>query len=73
MIFTKEVVSLIKNYIISNISKNPNQITQQVCDHFGITKPTVLKDINELVRDRIIERTGSNRYPRYQSVKTNHV
>ena len=58
MKFTKEVVDLIKNYIISNISNNPNQITQQACDHFGITKPTVMKYINELVRDRIIKKTG---------------
>ncbi|MDA3916021.1 MAG: STAS-like domain-containing protein [Deltaproteobacteria bacterium] len=73
MKFTKEVVDLIKNYIISNISRNPNQITQQTCDHLGITKPTVLKYINELGRDRIIEKTGSNRYPKYRLVKTKYV
>jgi len=73
MKFTKEVVDLIKNYIISNISKHPNQITQKTCDHFGITKPTVLKYINELGQDRTIKKTGSNRYPKYQLVKTKHV
>ena len=72
MRFTKEVVDLIKNYIISNVSKNPNKITQQTCDHFEITKPTVLKYINELVEDKIIEKTGSNRYPKYKLVQTDY-
>jgi len=56
MKFTEEVVDRINNYIISNISKNPNKITQQTCDHFQITKPTVLKYINELVKAGIIEK-----------------
>ena len=72
MKFTKEVVALIKKFIISNISKHPNKITQQTCDYFQITKPTVLKYINELVKGNIIEKQGSNRYPRYQLVKTVH-
>lgn len=72
MRFTEEVVDLIKKYIISNISNNPNKITQQTCDHFEITKPTVLKYINELVEDKIIEKTGSNRYPKYKLVQTDY-
>jgi hypothetical protein len=72
MKFTEEVIELIKNYIISNVSENPNKITQQVCDHFGITKPTVLKYINELSEATIIKKTGSNRYPNYQLVETVH-
>ncbi len=72
MKFTKEIVNLIKNYIISNISENPNQITQQTCDHFQITKPTVLKYIKELIESSIIEKTGSNRYPNYRLVRTVH-
>jgi len=72
MKFTKEVVNLIKNYIISNISDNPNRITQQTCEYFKITKPTILKYINELVKDDIIEKIGSNRYPNYRLVQTKH-
>jgi len=72
MKFTKEVVDLIKNYIISNISKNPNKITQQTCEYFKITKPTVLKYINELVEDKIIKKTESNRYPNYKLVETDY-
>jgi len=70
MRFTEEVVELIKKYIITNVSDNPNQITQQTCEHFGITKPTVLKYLKELDRDRIVEKTGSNRYPKYKLVQT---
>jgi len=54
--FTEEVVDLIKNYIILNISETPNTISQQTCDHFQITKPTVLKYINELAKANIIEK-----------------
>ncbi|MBU8911105.1 MAG: DUF4325 domain-containing protein [Desulfobacterales bacterium] len=72
MKFTGEVVELIKKYIISNVSKNPNTLTQQTCDYFQITKPTVLKYINELVKENIIEKQGSNRYPNYQLVKTEY-
>ena len=72
MKFTKEVVDLVKNYIISNVSNNPNKITQQTCDYFKITKPTVLKYINELIKNNIIKKTGSNRYPNYQLAKTKH-
>lgn len=70
MRFTEEVVELIKKYIITNISDNPNQVTQQTCEHFGVTKPTVLKYLKELDRDRIVEKTGSNRYPKYKLVQT---
>ena len=72
MKFIKEIVDLIKNYIISNISDNPNKITQQTCEYFKITKPTVLKYINELVEDKIIKKAGSNRYPNYKLVKTDY-
>jgi len=72
MKFTREVVDLIKKYIISNVSGSPNKITQQTCDYFQITKPTVLKYISELVKGNIIEKQGSNKYPNYQLVKTIH-
>lgn len=72
MKFTKEVISLVKNYIIENVQHNPNQITQQAVEYFDISKPTVLKYIKELCNERIIEKTGSNRYPNYQLVKTVH-
>ena len=70
MKFTKEVIEMIKTFIISTVSDKPDTITQHTCDHFKITKPTVLKYINELVKDNIIEKQGSNRKPDYQLVKT---
>ncbi|MCK5313057.1 MAG: hypothetical protein KAJ62_13155, partial [Desulfobacteraceae bacterium] len=69
MKFTKEVIEMIKKFIISNVSKNPDGITQHTCDYFKITKPTVLKYINELIKDNIIEKQGSNKRPNYQLVK----
>ena len=72
MKFTKEVVEMIKTFMINNVSDNPNTLTQITCNHFQITKPTVYKYINELVEDRIFEKLGSNRSPNYQLVKTTY-
>lgn len=72
MKFTVEVIALIKNYILYNVSTYPNDITSRTCDHFGISKPTVLKYLKELIEDRILKKTGSNRYPKYELVKTVH-
>lgn len=70
MKFTKEVVEMIKIFMINNVSNNPNTLTSITCSHFQITKPTVYKYINELVEDKIIERLGSNRSPNYKLVET---
>ncbi len=72
MKFTKEVVNLIKEYIIQNVTNNSNTITQKTCDYFQITKPTVLKYIKELIADGIIEKKGSKRYPNFQLVTTGY-
>lgn len=70
MKFTKEVVEMIKTFIINHVIDNPNALTAITCSHFQITKPTVYKYINELIEDKIIEKLGSNRFPNYQLVKT---
>ncbi len=72
MKFTEEIVTLIKNYIILNVTENPNKITQQTSEYFDIATPTALKYVKELIKENIIERKGSNRYPNYQLVKTTH-
>jgi anti-sigma regulatory factor (Ser/Thr protein kinase) len=72
MKFTQEVIDLIKNYIISNTPANPNKITQKTCEYFNLSKPTVLKYINELIAGEILEKKGSNRYPNYQLVQTEY-
>jgi anti-sigma regulatory factor (Ser/Thr protein kinase) len=69
MKFTKEVIKMIKTFIINKVSHNPNTLTSITCSHFQITRPTVYKYINELVEDKIIERLGSNRSPNYQLVE----
>lgn len=70
MKFTKEVVEMIKTFIINHVSDTPNSLTQTTCDHFQITKPTVYKYINELIEEKILEKLGSNRSPNYKLVKT---
>jgi anti-sigma regulatory factor (Ser/Thr protein kinase) len=70
MKFTKEVVDMIKTFMIHHVSGNPNTLTSMTCDHFQITRPTVYKYINELVEDKIIEKLGSNRSPHYRLVET---
>ncbi len=72
MKFTEEVINAIKKFIIDNVSKNPNQITSRTCDYFQISRPTVLKYIGELIESGILEKTGPNRYPNYQLVKTKY-
>lgn len=70
MKFTKEVVEMIKIFLIQNVTANPDTLTAMTCDHFRITRPTVYKYINELIKDKIIEKAGSARFPKYQLVKT---
>lgn len=71
MKLTKEVVALIKNYIIDNVGSYPNTLTNKVVEHFEITKPTVLKYINELIEEGILVKTGRGRSPGYQlQIKT---
>lgn len=72
MKFTKEVVQMIKTFMIDNVTDNPNTLTPLTCGHFQITKPTVYKYINELIEDKIIEKLGANRSPNYQLVKTKY-
>ena len=70
MKFTKEVVEMIKIFLIQNVTANPDTLTAMTCNHFQITKPTVYKYINELMEDKVLEKTGSGRFPKYQLVKT---
>lgn len=66
MKFTEEVIQAIKTFILLNINKYPNTITQTTVDHFQISRPTVLKYLSELVSEGLIEKKGSNRYPNYR-------
>ena len=72
MKFTKEVIEIIKTFIINHVTDNPDTLTKITCNYFQITKPTVYKYINELIEDKILEKLGSNRCPDYQLVKTTY-
>lgn len=72
MKFTKEVVDMIKTFMIHHVTDNPNALTTITCHHFQITKPTVYKYINELIEDKILKKLGSNRFPNYQLVNTTY-
>ncbi|MDC7241167.1 MAG: DUF4325 domain-containing protein [Spirochaetales bacterium] len=66
MKFTKEIINAIKEFIIEKIQYHPNDISTIVMDHFGVSRPTASKYLNELVEDGIIVKTGNGRYPNYQ-------
>ena len=66
MKFTDEIINIIKQFAIDNVEKHPNDIVCLLCSHFGITKPTAKKYIDELVADKIIAPPKKGRYPAYQ-------
>ena len=66
MKFTKEIIETIKQFVIDNIESHTNDISSVMIKHFGITKPTAIKYVSELVKDKIIEKTGKGRYPKYK-------
>ena len=70
MKFTKEVVEAIKIFIINHVSDHPNDLTGVVCNHFKISRPTIYRYINELIKDKIIEKLGAGKHPNYQLFKT---
>lgn len=65
MKFTNEIINTIKQFTIDNVEKHPNDIVCLLCSHFGITKPTAKKYIDELVTDKIIAPPKKGRYPAY--------
>ncbi|RJP85882.1 MAG: DUF4325 domain-containing protein [Desulfobacteraceae bacterium] len=72
MKLTKEVVAAIKSYIIDNVRSFPNTLTNNVVEYFEITKPTVLKYINELIEEGVLVKKGQGRSPKYAlKVKVN--
>lgn len=72
MKFTKEVVEMIKTFLVQSVAANPDTLTAVTCSHFRITKPTVYRYINELIEDKILEKTGSGRFPKYQLVRADY-
>ena len=65
MKFTNEIINTIKQFAIDNVEKHPNDIVCLLCSHFGITKPTAKKYMDELVADKIVAPPKKGRYPAY--------
>lgn len=66
MKLTKEVIAAIKSYIINNVGLYPNTLTSNVVEYFGISKPTVLKYIYELIEDGVLVKKGIGRGTNYR-------
>ena len=68
MKFTKEIEKAIKIFIIEYITSHKNDIVTFTMKHFGISKPTAAKFLNQLVSEGIIEMKRKGRYPDYSLV-----
>ena len=68
MKFTKEIEKTIKTFIIEQVSSHKNDIVTFTMKHFGISKPTTAKFLNQLVSEGIIEMKRKGRYPDYSLV-----
>ena len=65
MKLTKEIEMTIKTFIIEQVSSHQNDIVAFTMKHFGISKPTTLKFLNELIFENVIEMKRKGRYPDY--------
>ena len=68
MKFTKEIEKTIKTFIIEQVSSHKNDIVTFTMKHFGISKPTVAKFLNQLISESSIEMNRKGRYPDYSLV-----
>ncbi len=68
MKLTKEIEKTIKTFIIEQVSSHQNDIVAFTMKHFGISKPTTAKFLNELISENIIEMKRKGRYPEYSLI-----
>ena len=68
MKFTKEIEKTIKTFIIEQVPSHKNDIVTFTMKHFGISKPTVAKFLNQLISESSIEMNRKGRYPDYSLV-----
>ena len=68
MKFTKEIEKTIKTFIIEQVPSHKNDIVTFTMKHFGISKPTVAKFLNQLISENIIEMNRKGRYPDYSLI-----
>ena len=68
MKFTKEIEKAIKTFIIEQVPSHKNDIVTFTMKHFGISKPTAAKFLNQLISESSIEMNRKGRYPDYSLV-----
>ena len=68
MKFTKEIEKTIKTFIIEQVPSHKNDIVTFTMKHFGISKPTAAKFLNQLISENIIEMNRKGRYPDYSLI-----
>ncbi len=68
MKFSEETVKKINHFILCNVERNPNCISDVTQSHFGISKQTAAKYIGALEKENLIKKTSKGRYPNYQLV-----
>ena len=68
MKFTKEIEKAIQTFIIEQVPSHKNDIVTFTMNHFGISKPTVAKFLNQLILENIIEMNRKGRYPDYSLI-----
>ena len=68
MKFAKEIEDAIKTFIIEQVPSHKNDIVTFTMKHFGISKPTAAKFLNQLVSEGIIEMKRKGRYPDYSLI-----
>ncbi|MHB8807300.1 MAG: STAS-like domain-containing protein [Anaerolineaceae bacterium] len=57
--------SEINVFILQNLRENPRKIIQLTVNHFGITRQTVNKHINNLIKEKKIEAVGNTKAREY--------
>ena len=65
MKFTEEIKETIKTFIIENVPSHKDDIIAFTMKHFGISKPTAAKFLNQLIAEGLIEMKRKGRYPEY--------
>ena len=56
----------IRQFIVSHVTKHPNDITRQTVRQFGISRQAVNQHLRRMIDEKIIVATGTTRNMRYR-------
>lgn len=56
----------IRDFILENVGNHPKDITAFVADHFGISRPAVLRHVNGLIDRGFLKAQGTTKARRYE-------